>query len=58
MATRETEVVALELAHGEAWTFFPEDGRYAIAKRMTLAELQRAVAEMTVHQRLCNEPAA
>lgn len=52
------EVVAIELVHGEDWTFFPDDGVYAIAKRLDLAALQRAVAEMTVHARLLGNRAA
>lgn len=48
----EAEVVAIDLAHGEAWTFFPDDGVYAITKRTDLATLQRAVAEMSVHARM------
>lgn len=58
MEERETEVVTLELAHGEVWTFFPESGTYALHKRMTLVELRRAVAEMTVHEQLQHVPAA
>lgn len=58
MDERETEVVALELVHGETWTFFPESRTYAIRKRLTLADLQRAVAEMTVHLQMHHVPAA
>lgn len=43
------QVIALDLVHGEAWTFFREPGIYGLASRLNLALLQQAVAEMTVH---------
>lgn len=53
---RETQVMAIELAHGEHWTYFPEDNIYGIATRLDLCSLQRAVAEMTVHAQLRSTP--
>jgi hypothetical protein len=49
----EIQVFAIDLTHGEDWTFFPDDGTYAIAKCLTLSDLRRAVAEMTVHAQMC-----
>lgn len=54
----ETQVVALELVHGELWTFFPDDGTYGLKRQLSLAQLQRAVAEMTVHNRMLNPASA
>ena len=55
---RETRVVALQLEHGEVWTFFPEEQLYAISRDVSLAELTRAVAEMNVHAQMVGAASA